>query len=113
MWPAGGQITEEKRRASPVKAPPPAGTFTQVAAGNSHSCGLKSDGEVACWGSNSVGEATPPPARDLQTGSGKIPAPRVFTQISAGGSHNCGVRSDGTVACWGFNGYGQSNAPLP
>ena len=97
----------------PGQSTPPVGTFTQIVAGNTHSCGLKSDGEVTCWGSNGVGEATPPLASDLQTGPGKIPAPRVFTQISAGGYHNCGVRSDGSVACWGFNGYGQSTPPLP
>jgi alpha-tubulin suppressor-like RCC1 family protein len=46
-----------------------------------------SDGTVACWGNNSFGQATPP--------SG------TFTQISAGGYYNCGVRADGTVGCWG------------
>ncbi|MEI9936381.1 MAG: RCC1 domain-containing protein [Pseudomonadota bacterium] len=29
---------------------PPSGTFTQVSAGLHHSCGVRTDGTVACWG---------------------------------------------------------------
>ena len=31
--------------------------------------------------------------------------------VSAGEYHNCGVRTDGTLACWGKNEYGQAAAP--
>lgn len=30
-----------------------------------------------------------------------------FTSVSLGKSHGCGVRNDGTVACWGDNAFGQ------
>jgi hypothetical protein len=34
------------------------------------------------------------------------------TQLSAGDVHTCAVRqSDGTLACWGYNGNGQTNVP--
>ena len=33
------------------------------------------------------------------------------TEISVGGWHSCGRRTDGSVACWGNNGSGQSNLP--
>lgn len=33
--------------------------------------------------------------------------PDLSTQVSAGGRHACGVRSDGTLWCWGANFYGQ------
>ncbi|KAF0219538.1 MAG: hypothetical protein FD174_1998 [Geobacteraceae bacterium] len=37
--------------------------------------------------------------------------PRLI-QVSAGGkNHNCGVKSDGSVACWGDNGSGESTPP--
>jgi hypothetical protein len=39
-----------------------AGTFTQVSAGHYHTCGLKTDGTLACWGDNSYGQASPPTA---------------------------------------------------
>lgn len=39
------------------------GSFTAVSAGYWHSCGLRSDGPIVCWGSNDHGEATPPRRR--------------------------------------------------
>jgi alpha-tubulin suppressor-like RCC1 family protein len=35
---------------------PPAGTFTQVAAGGYHACGVKTDGAFVCWGDNNSGQ---------------------------------------------------------
>jgi len=74
-----------------------AGDFVQVSGGGFHTCAVKTDGTVACWGRNDYGQATPP--------SG------TFTQVSAGGLHTCGVRTDGTLSCWGWNIYGQTVAP--
>ena len=74
-----------------------AGGFTQVSAGYLHTCGVRTDGTLACWGSNSDGQATPPDG--------------TFSQVSAGGFHTCGVRTDGTLACWGGNSDGQATPP--
>ena len=38
-----------------------ANAFTQISAGVNHTCGLRTDGSVTCWGNNSFGQATPPP----------------------------------------------------
>ena len=73
-------------------------TFTAISSGSSHTCGLRSNGAVACWGNNYNGQAT-------------APVGETFTAISSGGSHTCGLRSNGTVACWGNNGNGQGTAP--
>src|SRR5205814_4122796 len=56
--------------------------------GGSHTCALKSDSTVACWGDDSFGMATPPAG--------------TFTQVDAGGSHTCGLKIEGTVVCWGY-----------
>ena len=61
-------------------------TFTQVAAGDTHSCGLAPDGSVSCWGSNDTGEADP------HTGP--------FVQVVAR-DHTCSLSVDGSVECWG------------
>ena len=49
--------------------------------------GLFHDGSVACWGLGLDGQSSPPEG--------------VFTSVSAGLFHTCGVRPDGSVECWG------------
>ena len=71
-------------------------SFTEVSAGGAHSCGLRSDGSLVCWGDNSSGQAVAP------SGS--------FSQVSAGSGHSCGLRSDGSLVCWGDNILGQAVA---
>jgi alpha-tubulin suppressor-like RCC1 family protein len=72
-----------------------------VAAGGYHTCELKADGTLQCWGSNSYGHAT-------------VPAPNAdWAQVSAGAYHTCGLKADGTLACWGDNDYGQTTVPAP
>ena len=39
------------------------------------------------------------------------PAADSFVSVSAGAIHTCGVRGDGSVACWGSNGSGQATPP--
>ncbi|MDP1920448.1 MAG: hypothetical protein Q8L14_29660 [Myxococcales bacterium] len=34
-----------------------------------------------------------------------------FVQVASGGTHACGLRSNGTVECWGSNNVGQTNVP--
>src|SRR6476661_10597047 len=65
----------------------PATGNPQVAAGAWHTCALRAEGTIACWGNNNEGEASPP--------SG------TYTQIDAGSFHTCAVSSAGEIACWG------------
>ena len=65
--------------------------------GFGHSCGVRTDGTVVCWGADADGQATPPQG--------------TFTQVSAGGFHTCGVQTQGTVACWGNDEIGQATPP--
>ena len=37
-----------------------AGEFALVSAGDDHTCGVKTDGTVGCWGSSNFGQAYPP-----------------------------------------------------
>lgn len=69
-----------------------------LSAGSTHSCGLRVDQTVTCWGDNESGKANPP--------TGK------FTAVVASGSHSCGLRVDQTITCWGNNTFGQSEAPV-
>ena len=51
-----------------------------------HSCGLRSDDTITCWGNNDYGQT------DAPTGSSKT--------VTAGSQHSCGLRSDDTITCW-------------
>jgi len=61
--------------------------WLQVSAGGSHTCGLRTNRSVECWGSDIYNKTSPPPG--------------AFTQISAGKEHTCGVKTDKSVECWG------------
>ena len=82
-----------------VELPQPAtaAAYRAVTAGEGHSCGLRSDDTITCWGRNDSGQS------DAPAGS--------FKAVTAGGEHSCGLRSDDTITCWGPNFYGESDAP--
>ena len=42
------------------------GSVVQVSAGANHSCALKTDGQIVCWGQNEDGESLPPVGQFIQ-----------------------------------------------
>lgn len=90
-------------------SPPATPVLTGVAAistGYEYTCALSSAGAVYCWGLNYVGELglgytgstiATPPSSPVMTG---------VSQVSAGASHTCALKSGG-VYCWGDNEHGQ------
>ena len=73
----------------------PPGPFVQLAAGDYHSCGLRADGSVACWGCGINGGS----------GVGNLdrcrPPDVTFEQIVAVDSTSCGLDLEGRLHCWG------------
>jgi hypothetical protein len=78
--------------------PPPGQTFTALAVGARHACGIKLDGTALCWGDPGNGRLVPP-------------ATQAYTELAAGGRHTCARKVDGKLECWGDNREGQTNAP--
>jgi alpha-tubulin suppressor-like RCC1 family protein len=77
-----------------------------VAAGGHHSCALRANGSVACWGRNDFGQVgyggfDPQPLPVAVAGLGSVLA------VAAGGRHSCALVADGSVRCWGANDRGQ------
>ena len=126
--------TAAPRATSTPRPTPPASSFVSVSAGWYHTCGVRSDGSVACWGSGVAGRDTPPAGSFLSVRAGQwhtcgvrsdgsvacwgdnedgqsAPPAGSFVSVSVGGDHTCGVRSDGSVACWGSDEYGQATPP--
>lgn len=81
-----------------------------ISTGLGHTCAARSNGSAVCWGRNSYGEiGSGLPVGGFQ----QIFGPRVVSGLSGvkavvtGSFFSCALRSDGTVACWGYNGSGQ------
>jgi len=78
----------------------------QLALGFTHSCALKRDGTVWCWGGNASGQLGDGTKEDRATASRRAMIDDVV-QIGAALHHSCAVKRDGTVWCWGLNNRGQ------
>lgn len=81
----------------------------------SHTCALRNDGAVLCWGAEKSGRlGTVPQGDSLESdwrGSPtptKVPGlPAPATAIAAGADHTCALLSDKAITCWGYNWNGQ------
>lgn len=77
---------------------PPLAPFIKLALGITHSCGLKSDGTITCWGSDALNLLDSP-----STGR--------FIDLAAGSHHTCAIGEDGAITCWGHDSEDTLRAP--
>jgi len=90
--------------------------------GNSHTCAIKADNSLWCWGGNTKGQI----GQDNATAFYSEPTELVpdsgskWLSISANGDHSCAIRKDNnSLWCWGSNQTGQigngltENANIP
>ena len=76
--------------------------FVQVAAGQSHTCGLASGGITFCWGWNNYGQLG-----DGTQADRPLPTPVIgnlsLSKLGVGWQHTCGFDGGGGAAfCWGY-----------
>lgn len=69
--------------------------FTSIAAGDGATCGIRSDGTLACWGNSYVRTAVP-------AGS--------FKSLVVAERHACALRNDDRMLCWGTSFFDQAPA---
>src|SRR5690554_3147120 len=111
---AGEVAADIATAAAIVKLPPWA--ITQLSAGKFHTCALRVDGGIRCWGANQNGELGL--GNTATIGDDEFPSavdPLVFdlpaTALVSAGDHgasfNCALLQDGSVRCWGNNTHGQ------
>ena len=74
--------------------------FTAIESGGSHACGLKSDGITACWGYETEFAEEGPEVSRASYSPPFPPETEQFESISTNGPATCGIRTDGSVACW-------------
>jgi hypothetical protein len=79
--------------------------FTQVSAGDYHTCAVTPENRAYCWGENWAGQL----GNGTGTSSNK-PVPVAgglrFLQVSAGGSFTCGITTSNKAYCWGLSLFG-------
>lgn len=78
-----------------------------IAAGPSHTCALRADGSVSCWGVNTVGQCGDGTTTDMRAKPVQVVGTGEAIAIGTGVAHTCAALYDGTVECWGYNESGQ------
>ena len=94
--------------------------FIQIDSSWYHTCGVRSNGQLVCWGKGGNGalgdttDGTPvnraSPVSVLtgtSTATSRTPLEGI-SQVSTGFNHTCALHSDGKVSCWGQSAYGQT-----
>jgi alpha-tubulin suppressor-like RCC1 family protein len=82
-------------------------SFRQVSAGLSHTCGVTTDNRAYCWGRNDLGQLGDGTQVDHRLTPVRVAGTLRFRQVSAAGSHTCGITTDSLAFCWGSNPSGQ------
>jgi len=83
-------------------------SITSISAGNNHTCGLTTSGEVWCWGTNDKGQLGIGPLQSLDSRTPRrVTGGLQFTAIAAGIGASCGLLQSGEARCWGDNSTGQ------
>jgi alpha-tubulin suppressor-like RCC1 family protein len=108
-----GQLGDNKASKNGAKAVLPGNLWASVGAGYYHTCATKTDNSLWCWGQNFSGQVGDGTTSDrvLPTQvSGSDPdagSSSDWSQIAVGYLHNCAIKLDSTLYCWGGNGQGQ------
>jgi hypothetical protein len=102
-----GTVSEYQSATS--SALPAIGTvWTDVAAGDAHTCALDSSGDVYCWGQNGFGQLGQGDTTSRNSPTKvNLPYSGKAVSLAAGTGHNCVVTKTGRVACWGAGFSGQ------
>jgi alpha-tubulin suppressor-like RCC1 family protein len=86
-------------------------SITSVAVGSNHSIALSSDGRIAAWGYNGFGQlgigTTADSLVPVSVTTTGVLSGKTVIAIAAGQFHNLALCTDGTLAAWGYNFYGQ------
>lgn len=87
-------------------------TFTRLAMGEGHACGITAGGALQCWGDNVFGQV------GIGTSGAVVSTPTAvtgsFVQVATGSFHTCAaISGDAQVLCWGLNDWRQLGVNAP
>ena len=95
----------------PVVVPSGALGWESVSAGGSHTCAIRLNGALYCWGGNGSGQLgvgvargkCGRPATACEGGPRAVAPTLRFLSVSAGQRHTCAITVDRALFCWGEN----------
>lgn len=76
--------------------------------GAAHTCAVRLDGAVVCWGANFAGQLGT--GNRIRGGASPVVVNGDLRAVSVatGAAHSCALTEDGGVECWGSTAYGQA-----
>jgi len=91
------------------KPPPdayvPTGGWAQIATTTDHTCGIRSDLTLWCWGRNDFGQLGGGVALEVDTPAQVGTSHYIYVAVSDG--YTCAINTGNGLTCWGENSYGQ------
>ena len=78
-----------------------------MAAGGEHTCAVKTNGRLYCWGYNGDGQLGDGTTTNRTVPTQVSGAATDWLSVAAGGRHTCALKTNGRLYCWGWNFYGQ------
>lgn len=97
--------------ATSAQEPAWSATFTKVAYGVNHACGVRIDGSAWCWGANDYGQLGVD-SYESSNAVAQVAGLSGVTDIAVGRQHSCAI-AQGVVHCWGRNDRGQLGSAQP
>lgn len=94
--------------AAPGTAGAGGSSWVQVSAGASHTCAIRADGRLFCWGDDSLHQLGDGGTNAGQSVPTEVAGDRVdWVQVSAGQDHTCARTADQQLYCWGSDNAGE------
>jgi hypothetical protein len=109
---SNGQLGQNNTDNSSVPLAVSASTWSSVSAGLNLTCAIDSNKALYCWGRNNeaqTGSYTGDTSSENTTSGNDVLVPTavasgtLWTEISTGQEHACGIQEDGSLWCWGSN----------
>ena len=97
-------------QSSPTQVVGPSMGWSQVSAASFHTCAVRVDGTLWCWGDSDYGEVGDGSTNTYNAAPAQESTGAVnWTHVASSGSyyHTCALRMDDTLWCWGKNYSGQ------
>lgn len=81
--------------------------YRVLSAGSNHTCGILEDRQAACWGAGHAGELGNGTDQGRVTSPDNVLGGSLFSSLSVGDGHTCGITTTGDAMCWGEGEKGQ------